>query len=207
MSDAMQDKVLALAGVCQAASLVNEIARRGSCDEQKLETMLNTLLITHPNDVESIYGDRTQIATGMTQLIAQLDPQGGKKSNDVTRYSISLLALERKVHGTRGVFDKLEQRIEHIKRQVEHQAVTDDQVIANFASIYMDVISPTGPRIQVAGNPAYLKSKANQDKIRALLLAGLRSTILWRQIGGSRIQFIFSRRGMLTAAKQIRASH
>lgn len=206
MSQAMQGKIMALAGVCQASSMVSEIARRGSCDPEMLTNMLNTLLQTHPESAEAVYGSRQQIAPGLSHLISQLDPQGGTKSHDVTRYAISLLALERKVNAKKAIFEQLEQRIDHIKRQVEHQSITDDQVVTNLASIYMDIISPAGPRIQVAGNPVFLKSKTNQDRIRALLLVGLRSAILWRQMGGSRLQFLLSRRGMLTSAQQLRAT-
>ncbi|MEH6454630.1 MAG: DUF489 family protein, partial [Psychromonas sp.] len=39
-------------------------------------------------------------------------------------------------------------------------------------------------------------------KIRALLLAGVRAAVLWRQIGGKRRQLIFSRKAMLHQTKQ-----
>jgi high frequency lysogenization protein len=48
-----------------------------------------------------------------------------------------------------------------------------------------------------------LKSDANQHHIRALLLAGLRSALLWNQVGGKRRHFIFSRKQMLKAAQQL----
>ena len=38
----------------------------------------------------------------------------------------------------------------------------DEQMISNLASVYVDVISPVGPKIQVAGTPALLKQNANQ---------------------------------------------
>ena len=39
----------------------------------------------------------------------------------------------------------------------------------------------------------------NAAKIRALLLSGIRSARLWRQLGGHRWQLIFSRRKLLDA--------
>lgn len=36
-------------------------------------------------------------------------------------------------------------------------------------------------------------------EIRALLLAAVRSAVLWRQLGGSYWDFLFSRRAMLEA--------
>ena len=45
-------------------------------------------------------------------------------------------------------------------------------------AIYVDVISPLGPRIQVTGSPAVLQSPQVQAKVRATLLAGIRAAVL-----------------------------
>ncbi len=42
-----------------------------------------------------------------------------------------------------------------------------------MAGIYVDVISPLGPRIQVTGSPAVLQSPQVQAKVRSALLAGI----------------------------------
>lgn len=39
-----------------------------------------------------------------------------------------------------------------------------------LAGIYVDVISPIGPRIQVTGSPDILQNSSIQAKVRALLL-------------------------------------
>ncbi|MBL4823491.1 MAG: DUF489 family protein, partial [Colwellia sp.] len=97
----------------------------------------------------------------------------------------------------------LGERIEATKRQLDHYSITSETLIASFASIYSDIISPLGARIQVAGEPNILKQTANQHKIRALLLAGIRSTVLWRQVGGKRRRIIFSRNKLVKTAKQL----
>ena len=45
----------------------------------------------------------------------------------------------------------------------------------------------------------HLQQTDTAAKIRALLLAGIRSARLWRQLGGHRWQLIFSRRKLLDA--------
>jgi high frequency lysogenization protein len=67
------------------------------------------------------------------------------------------------------------------------------------------VISPLGPRIQVTGSPAVLQSPQVQAKVRATLLAGIRAAVLWHQVGGGRLQLMFSRNRLTTQAKQILA--
>jgi high frequency lysogenization protein len=73
-----------------------------------------------------------------------------------------------------------------------------------MAAIYVDVISPLGPRIQVTGHPLSCKAR-RQAKVRATLLAGIRAAVLWHQVGGGRLQLMFSRNRLTTQAKQILA--
>jgi high frequency lysogenization protein len=96
---------------------------------------------------------------------------------------------------------QLGDRIQMIERQVEHFDLLDEQMISNLASVYLDVISPIGPRIQVAGTPEVLQQTANQQKVRALLLSGIRCAVLWRQVGGRRLHLVFGRKKMVDQAK------
>jgi high frequency lysogenization protein len=88
-----------------------------------------------------------------------------------------------------------------LERQLEHFELLDEQMISNLASVYLDVISPIGPRIQVTGTPAVLQQTGNQHKVRALLLSGIRSAVLWRQVGGKRRHLIFGRKKMVEQAQ------
>ena len=54
-----------------------------------------------------------------------------------------------------------------------------------------------------SGEHNYLANPANADRIRALLLAGMRSAVLWRQLGGSRWQILFKRKHIITEARRI----
>lgn len=70
-----------------------------------------------------------------------------------------------------------------------------------MAGIYVDVISPLGPRIQVTGSPAVLQSPQVQAKVRSALLAGIRAAVLWHQVGGGRLQLMFSRNRLVNRGK------
>ncbi|MGL5037204.1 MAG: DUF489 family protein, partial [Aeromonas sp.] len=96
----------------------------------------------------------------------------------------------------------LSERIGQIDRQQQHFDLQDAQIMANMASIYSDLISPIGPRIQISGTPLFLQQPLVQHKIRALLLAGIRACVLWRQLGGSRTHIIFARKKMVELAKR-----
>lgn len=62
--------------------------------------------------------------------------------SEVTRYIISLMALERKLSGRNDAMSQLADRIQMIERQLDHFELLDDQMISNLASVYLDVISP-----------------------------------------------------------------
>ena len=74
-----------------------------------------------------------------------------------------------------------------------------------MGGLYADTISQLKPRIMVQGNPHYLNQASVVAEIRALLLAAVRSAVLWRQLGGSYWDFLFSRKAMLeTIERQLR---
>ncbi len=72
-------------------------------------------------------------------------------------------------------------------------------MLASLGGLYADTISHLKPRVMVQGNPHYLGQAGVVAEIRALLLAAVRSAVLWRQLGGSYWDFLFSRKAMIEA--------
>lgn len=202
MSDKFQDRTMAFAGICQAAYLVQKVARDGTCDEASLRESLSSILVTDPKQPLDVFGNHLAIRDGYRALVEQLGTDGSQKNAELTRYVVSLIALERKLAKRKDILNMLGERIGQIGRQQQHFDLLDEQILANMASIYSDLISPIGPRIQVAGTPLFLQQPLVQHKVRALLLAGIRACVLWRQLGGSRTQIIFARKKMVELAKR-----
>lgn len=203
MSNALTDQVIALAAVVQAASLVQQVARHGSADEEAVKALLGGILETDPDSTDAVFGGLSQLRPGLSTLLTQLTAQGNVKDVEVTRYVISLLALERRLAGRPSTLSMLGERIGQVKRQLSMQELMDERTVANLASIYVELISPLGPRIQVAGNANLLKTPAVQNQLRALLLAGLRAAVLWRQVGGRRLQLLFNRKRIGDTARYL----
>ena len=134
------------------------------------------------------------------ELIQNQLGDGSNKDVETTRYLVGILALERKLARSPNGLGMLAERINQVHRQLNHFNITDEQVVANFASIYSDVISELGPKLQISGNPAFLKQTKVQNKIRALLLAAMRSAVLWRQLGGKRRHLVFARKSIFDMA-------
>lgn len=203
MANIEWEKNIALAGVCQAATLVQLIARQGKFEEQAFNACIESIVITNPADTEQVFGGKQNLRLGLTTLIAQLGNTPGDKDAEITRYIASILGLERKLNKNTKKMDELGERIANVQRQQAHLELFSSQMLNNLASVYSDVISPVGPKIQVAGNPEQLKQTASQHKVRALLLAGVRAAVLWRQLGGKRRQILFNRRKVLASAEDI----
>ncbi|ATG74645.1 lysogenization regulator HflD [Zobellella denitrificans] len=202
MSKSLENQTLAFAGICQAVSLVQQVARQGSIEDKEVfKATLNSILVTDAERSEDIYGGHPQLHLGYQTLIEQLSTDSAQKNAELTRYLVGLVALERKLARRRDLLSMLGERISQVKRQLHHFELLDEQVLANLASIYSDIISPLGPRIQVAGNPGYLQQPLVQHQIRALLLAGIRSAVLWRQLGGKRRHILFSRKRLVAQAQ------
>ncbi|MEE3191683.1 MAG: DUF489 family protein, partial [Pseudomonadota bacterium] len=93
-----------------------------------------------------------------------------------------------------GMLDALGQGIQQASRQAEHFSNAHPNTIAALADLYKQTLSQLSFRIRVTGNPTYLQNAGTADKVRAILLSGIRAAILWRQVGGRRWQLLFSRR-------------
>ena len=197
------DITLALAGVCQAAKLVQQLALNGDADQAALETSLNSLLQTSPDTTLDVFGgDVCHLKLGLITLYEQLNGS----EPELSRYWLSLLALAGKLNKTPQAKQELARRIQYLPTQLEHYQLLDEQMLSNFAGIYVDVISPLGRRIQVTGVTQYLQQLSTQNRIRAALLAGIRSAVLWQQVGGTKWQVLFFRSKIAAMAQQILSS-
>ncbi|AIN62574.1 high frequency lysogenization protein HflD [Providencia stuartii] len=206
MAKNYRDITLALAGICQASYMVQKLAQEGSCNDHDFEVMVNSLTNMNPSSTIDVYGnDPVNLKTGLGAMLGMLS--GGNNASalsaEVTRYMLSIIVLERRLNKNQQAMDKLGQRIEQFERQASYFDPMSDGVFNALAGIYVDVISPLGPRIQVTGSPDILKNSLVQAKVRTLLLSGIRSAVLWQQVGGSRLQLMFSRSRLSNQAKEI----
>jgi high frequency lysogenization protein len=121
------------------------------------------------------------------------------------RYAIGLIQLERKLARQPEMLQTISQELEDTGHQLRHFGLTHTNVIARLADLYANTISTLGPRIMVSGENNQLQIQENANKVRALLLSGIRAAVLWRQCGGNRWQLLFQRRQLIRQATQLLA--
>lgn len=199
--DNIELRTLALAGVFRAAALVNILANQGTISEDELRTSINSIFETDPDDVENVYGEVKNLSFGFKTLLNQLSKDSQQRDMDIARYVVSMLFLERQLMKKPDMLEILSSGVELAARQAEHFSTTHENVISNLADLYSRTISKIGPRIMVNGEQSYLETTAISNKIRAVLLAGIRSAVLWHQLGGRRWHIIFNRRRYIQNAK------
>lgn len=202
------DITLAMAGISQSTRLVQQLALQGQCDNEAFHASLSSLLKTDSTSTLSVFGGKTtKLKVGLETLMCLLNASKNKReSAELTRYTLSLMVLERRLQTNKKAMCTLGRCLIQLKRQLVHFAIESDTVISAIAGMYVDVVSPLGPRIQVTSSSVILQNPQVQSKVRAVLLAGIRATVLWKQVGGSRLQLMFSRNHLRKHAENIIAN-
>src|SRR5690554_576379 len=199
-----EQQVLALGGIFEAALQVDKLARSGQYSEGPAGCLIQSILERSPDDSLAVYGgSHHQIRGGLQALEAMLERDTAALQRDALRYSMNLIALERQLYKRDDMLSVLGQRLQQVESQIQHFGLLHSNVMASLGSAYQDTLSTLRMRIQVQGDMRHLQQPDVANRIRALLLAGIRSARLWRQLGGHRWQLLLSRRKLLDATRAI----
>lgn len=202
MSKNLQDITLALAGVVQAAILVDQVAKTGLAQQEAYKCSIESVLDLNPGSTLAVYGGSAQhLRIGLEALRDML--AGKHKHQEAMRYALGALHLQKKLASNKAMLNTLGSRIAQAKSQAEHFNSTHDNVVGNLGQIYSETISTFRFRIQVMGDYNYLQQTRIASQIRALLLAAIRSAMLWRQLGGTRWQLLLQRKALSAQINQL----
>ena len=187
------NQTIALAGIAQSAALVHQLAITGAADASAMEASIGSVLKIDSDSVIDVYGSLAGLKLGLEQLNAQMT---GYKITypEQARYSASLVFLENQLSTRKDLLNTIQIGITKAQAQSEHFGLLHENVLANLGDIYANTLSTLQPRIMVNGEADYLSRPDIANKIRACLLAGIRSAMLWRQCGGTRWKFLFYRK-------------
>lgn len=196
--DQEQEKAVALAGLFQSAALVQGIARTGESDKASFQALMTSIFTFDADGCSEVYGGINGVKFGIDALLQVLKNKQAQQYADSIRYTISILQVEKLLRRSPDINQILRSRLEQAANQMAHfDGVTDPAITGKLNDIYLDSLAKLKFRIQVNGSPEHLQNQQNAAKIRACLLAGVRSAMLWRQLGGTRIQLAFGRRKLI----------
>ncbi|MCX7088089.1 MAG: high frequency lysogenization protein HflD [Methylococcales bacterium] len=189
----LTNQTIALAGIAQAAALAQQLAVTGRADPEALQSSVGSILKINADNVIDVFGDLSGLKLGLTELANQLT--GTKIANpEQARYAASLVFLEKKLSNQPAMLNTISIGIEKAQSQSEQFGLLHENVLANLGDLYHSTLSTLQPRIMINGDEVYLSRPDVVNKVRTVLLAGIRATLLWRQCGGSRWKFIFFRK-------------
>ncbi len=196
----LSNQTIALAGIAQACSLVHQLATTGNCQSSALEASIASLLKIDADSVLDIYGGLSGIEHGLQQLTTQLGSRV-LASPEQARYAAQIVYLQKQLAAKPDMQKTIQGGVGKAQSQAQHFGILHENVLANLADVYHSTISTLQPRIMVQGDQQYLGTPSTVNKIRALLLAGIRAALLWRQCGGSRWKLLFFRKKIQDEAK------
>ncbi|MDM1763057.1 MULTISPECIES: high frequency lysogenization protein HflD [unclassified Acinetobacter] len=214
-----QNKALALAAVFQATQLTHmtAISGRQSIGESGnfyFEQLIKASLNIRPSENQSsqtldFFHQLSDISLGLKTLESSITqpftPTPKSKIPKLSSaklpmsYAMSLLTLEKKVYSNPKFVEIIENAQQKILKQLSFfdQDYAHPSIVANLAQTYVDTAGQINPRILVRGNAEAFKDPAHTNRIRACLFTGLQMAHLWRQLGGSSWNMIFSKRKLL----------
>lgn len=201
------ERSLALAGVFQSAALVRDLARTGRTEKLAFDTSIQSIYTLDVSTVEQVYGGTISgLRLGLQELVKLLAYTKLKPDRELTRYLIGLMHLERKLIRCPETKKKLSRRIKHAISQANYFASSPQLIINSLADIYVTTLGTLPFRLHVVGQGKHLAHAETVSKIRAALLAGVRSAVLWRQLGGSRWQLFLMRPTLIGVGKKLLSS-
>lgn len=207
---------IALAVTVQCAQLVNTLAYTGRADSVQVKACVKPLLVLDPDSVADVYPNVNYFANGLSALQKSLSGEGLKEFAEAMKYVLGMSVLQQQLSAVPSMQAAIQQRM-----QLSHTLYLDNDEVggetalgsaqksdefdyAVLAALYQDTISKLTYRVHVKGNPEHLRNQQVADQIRALLLAGIRSAMLWHQLGGRRWHLFFYKKRIRDCVAAIR---
>ncbi|MBC7990966.1 MAG: high frequency lysogenization protein HflD [Luteimonas sp.] len=195
MSARMEPRVLALAGLVQALKQVRRVAETGQADAAVLSTAVDSVFRIDAESPDEIYGDVRALRPGLLLLRDYFRSQSDDEF--LPKLALAVTQLERRFVRDDAMAQEVHERIVALAPAAARLGSTHPEVLAGLGKLYAETVSHLRPRVMVQGNPHYLGQADVVAEIRAVLLAALRSAVLWRQMDGSLWDFLLRKRELV----------
>lgn len=206
-----EDRLLALAGIFQAAHLVQQLARDGRAPREALRASAQSILRLDAASTADVYGGVNGVTLGLTLLRDRLGNAASPADLEMARYAMSTVQLAATLERHHDVATAIANGVRTIESQMAFFEADDNSAIhprlaEKLGELYTQTLSTLNPRILVNGEHGYLANPLLAASVRAALFAGVRSAVLWRQLGGSRWHLLFQRRRIANEARLLLAA-
>lgn len=197
------NKTIALAGMHQALSQVQQIAWEGRYDYPQIDVCLGSLFARNPDSYTDVYGSAHDLKPGLAALRTSFTQKHDKQALERARYMVNLMMLSKNIRDNKELGQQIGTTLSLLDEAANDLQDQRDYVIERIAQLYQNAISPLTPRVIVYGEPEILKVDANAAAIRSMLFAGLRAALLWYQAGGNQLNLLLGKSKYLSTIDQI----
>jgi high frequency lysogenization protein len=161
-----------------------------------LATALDSVFQIDADSPAAVYGGEQALRPGLLLLRDYF--RNVSRDELLPRLALAVLQLERRFSR-----DPMAQRVHAgivgLGPMAARLGTAHPDVLAAVGGLYASTVSHLRPRVLVQGNPHYLGQAQVVAEVRAVLLAALRSAVLWRQLGGSLWDLVLRRRALLAS--------
>ena len=180
----IDEQTIALAGLYQSCYVVSNVAWKGEYNEEDFLPLINSILQIDSTIVKDIYIDIDNIKSGFIYLKKQIIGDIFTRSSETRRYIESLKILSNHLMGNQKTVTLMQNLLKELKENTDN--LTTDEKAEKLSGVYQKTLSKFEPRIIVNGENKYLTDPIQASRIRTALFAGVRATLLWEQLGGSK---------------------
>ena len=203
----LESQTLALAGMFQAAVLIEELAQQGQCQGTAYDCSLDSLFTFDVATPRDVFGDIYCLRRGFEAIGAYLGGQSRDDGRNIAYYVLSMLKLGNRVLRDDTLGQALQQGLQNIERDVDEFDMPRASMNSKIDGLYQREISQLTPQVMVRGEERHLRDTDIAARIRTLLLAGIRAAVLWRQLGGSKWRLFIGRKRYLAASRKFLSYH
>ncbi len=201
--NSVEDQTIALAGIFQSAVLIEQLAQKGEINQAAFDCCVDSLFAFEADSTLDIFGGVAGLNRGFRALTEYLGGRGNSSGKNLAYYIMSMMKLSANLQKNTKLAGALLMELQTIQQQSMDFDMTRNALICKIDGLYQKTISHLQPRIIVRGEQNYLTNPDTAARIRALLLSGIRSTVLWYQLGGSKWKLLISRQKYIDNGKRL----
>ena len=199
----IEDQVVALAGVFQSAVLIEQLSISGEMNQAAFDCSFDSLFSFDAQSTLEVFGDLAGITRGLQALTEYLGGKNKQPGKNIAYYVISMIKIATELKKNHAMANHIQQSLTKIQSQASDFDFARRTVVTKIDALYQDSISTLLPRIMVRGDQNHLRNSENVSRIRTLLFAGIRASVLWQQLGGSKLKLIIVRKKYVESAQQL----
>ena len=191
----LEYQVITLAANAQASTFISRLANGLTPESSGKAALVRGISIKNTPSMDDIFEDITCYKQGLNSLDILLNRNRGREEeNNIRRYSNHSLQIAKELR-------KNENALAQLGRQLS--SLDEEADAFELEKIYIENLSVLAPPLRIYGIEDALENKMVAAEIRVMLLAGVRFSWLWYQLGGRRLHLTLKKQSIKNTGKDI----